>query len=105
MMLSLTQRLILGCAALAGLMLWLALATRGAIAAAGHRTLAIALPAAAIVLAILTIVAVLAPLRTLASDAHKIAQGNLDHRSAWAGRDSAGVLAAEINRLAVRLRE
>ncbi|MGA2252205.1 ATP-binding protein [Terracidiphilus sp.] len=105
MMLSLTQRLILGCAALAGLTLWLALATRGAIAAAGHRTLAIALPAAAIVLAILTIVAVLAPLRTLASDAHKIAQGNLDHRSAWAGRDSAGVLAAEINRLAVRLRE
>ena len=104
-MLSLTQRLILGCAALAGLTLWLALATRGAIAAAGHRTLAIALPAAAIVLAILTIVAVLAPLRTLASDAHKIAQGNLDHRSAWAGRDSAGVLAAEINRLAVRLRE
>jgi NtrC-family two-component system sensor histidine kinase KinB len=105
MMLSLTQRLILGCAALAGLTLWLALATRGTMAAAGHHTLAIALPAAAIALAILTVLVVLAPLRTLANDARKIAQGNLEHRSTWAGRDSAGVLAAEINRLAVRLRE
>ena len=104
-MLSLTQRLILGCAALAGLTLWLAWAVRGAITAAGHHTLAIALPAAAIVLAILTIAVVLAPLRTLANDARKIAQGNLDHRSTWSGRDSAGVLGAEINRLAVRLRE
>jgi signal transduction histidine kinase/HAMP domain-containing protein len=104
-MLSLTQRLILGCAALAGLTLWLALAARGAMAASGRHTLAVALPAAAIVLAILTILAVLAPLRTLANDARKIAQGNLEHRSTWTGRDSAGVLAAEINRLAVHLRE
>jgi two-component system, NtrC family, sensor histidine kinase KinB len=104
-MLNVTQRLILGCAALAGLMLWLAVAARSAMAAGGHRTLAIALPATAIVVAILTVLAVLAPLRTLARDARRIAQGNLDHRSTWTARDSAGVLAAELNRLAVRLRE
>ena len=68
-------------------------------------SLAIALPASAIALAILTVVAVLIPLRTLARDARKIAQGNLEHRSTWTGRDSSGVIAAEINRLAVRLRE
>jgi NtrC-family two-component system sensor histidine kinase KinB len=104
-MLNVTQRLILGCAALAGLTLWLSLAARGPMAAAGHHTLAIALPAAAIMLAVLTILAVLAPLRMLARDARKIVQGNLEHRSTWTGRDSAGVIAAEINRLAVRLRE
>ncbi|HEX8811474.1 MAG TPA: HAMP domain-containing protein, partial [Terracidiphilus sp.] len=104
-MLNVTQRLILGCAALAGLTLWLALALRGPLASGGHHTLAILLPVAAIALAVLTVVAVLTPLRMLARDARKIAQGNLDHRSTWTGRDSAGVIAAEINRLAVRLRE
>jgi NtrC-family two-component system sensor histidine kinase KinB len=102
---SVTQRLILGCAVLAGLTFWLALAARGTIAASGHRALAIALPAVAIAVAVLTVLSVLAPLRTLARDARKIAQGNLDHRSAWTGRDSTGILAAEINRIAVRLRE
>ncbi len=105
MMPGVTQRLILGCAALAGLTLWLAIAARTAMIAAGHATLALALPIAAIAVAILTVIAVLTPLRTLARDARKIAQGNLDHRSTWTGRDSAGILAAEINRLAVRLRE
>jgi signal transduction histidine kinase len=104
-MLNVTQRLIVGCTALAGLTLWLALAAHGAMAAAGHPTLAIALPASAMVVAILTAVAVLIPLRNLARDARKIAQGNLEHRSTWTGRDSSGVIAAEINRLAVRLRE
>ena len=104
-MLNVTQRLILGCAALAGLTLWLGVAALRGMAADGHRTLAIALPAAAIAVAILTVLAVLAPLRTLARDAHRIAQGNLDHRSTWTARDSSGVLAAELNRLAVRLRE
>jgi NtrC-family two-component system sensor histidine kinase KinB len=100
-----TQRLILGCAALAGLTLWLALAARGTMISAGHPTLPTVLPAAAIALAILTILAVSAPLRMIARDARKIAQGNLEHRSTWTGRDSSGVIAAEINRLAVRLRE
>ena len=104
-MLNVTQRLIVGCATLAGLTVWLALTARAPMAAAEHRTLAIALPVAAIAIAILTALAIMAPLRMLARDAHKIAQGNLEHRSTWTGRDSAGILAAEINRLAVRLRE
>ena len=104
-MLNVTQRLILGCAALAGLTLWLALAVRGPLASGGHRTLVILLPVAAIALTVLTVLAVLTPLRMLARDVRKIAQGNLDHRSSWTGRDSTGIIAAEINRLAVRLRE
>ena len=104
-MLNVTQRLILGCCALAGLTLWLALVARSAPAAGAHRVLYFALPAAAVVVAVLTVLWVMAPLRELARDARRIAQGDLDHRSAWTARDSSGVLAAEINRLAVRLRE
>ena len=39
------------------------------------------------------------------SDARKIAQGNLEHRAEWSSRDSFGAIAAELNRMAVRLRE
>jgi signal transduction histidine kinase len=52
-----------------------------------------------------TIYSVLRPIRMLARDAHKIAQGNLEHRVEWSSRDSFGVIASELNRLAVRLRE
>jgi len=38
-------------------------------------------------------------------DARKIAQGNLEHRVEWSSRDSFGLIAVELNRLAVRLRE
>jgi NtrC-family two-component system sensor histidine kinase KinB len=41
----------------------------------------------------------------LARDAHRIAQGNLEHRVEWSSRDSFGVIAGELNRIAVRLRE
>ena len=52
-----------------------------------------------------TIMLVLHPIRMLANDARKIAQGNLEHRVEWGGHDSFGVIAAELNRIAVRLRE
>ena len=62
--------------------------------------------AAAILIAVATAYFVLAvPSAQLAKDAHKIAQGNLEHRTAWNSRDDFGVIAAELNRLAVRLRD
>ncbi len=45
------------------------------------------------------------PIQNLARDAHRIAQGNLEHRVEWSSRDSFGVIAGELNRIAVRLRE
>src|SRR5579863_8448195 len=104
-MLTLTQRLILGCAILAGLTVWLGIAAHKALAVAGHATLAYALPVAAVLAAIATAVAVLTPIHTLARDTRRIAQGNLEHRSEISGRDSFGAVAAELNRLAVRLRD
>jgi signal transduction histidine kinase len=41
----------------------------------------------------------------LARDAQRIAQGNLEHRIEWHSRDSFGVIAGELSRIAVRLRE
>jgi len=102
-MLNLTQRLVLGCAALAGLSIWLALAARKPLEAAGFPPLVVS--AAAVLVAVATVIAVLWPIRSLARDTHRIAQGNLEHRSVWTSRDSFGIIAAELNRLAVHLRD
>jgi signal transduction histidine kinase len=104
-MLNLAQRLILGCVLLAALTLGLLAATRHALQTAGQLGLAWAFVVAALLVALGTIYFVLAPIRRLARDAHKIAQGNLDHRTPWKSRDDFGVIAAELNRLAVRLRD
>ena len=104
-MLNLTQRLILGCALLACLMAGLVAATHRILAAAGLSTLAYAILFAAFLVAIGTIYFVLSPIRMLARDAHRIAQGNLEHRVEWSSRDGFGVLASELSRIAVRLRE
>src|SRR5271165_1406852 len=104
-MLNLAQRLILGCVLLAALTLGLLLATRHALQAAGQLGLAWLFVAAALLVELGTVYFVLAPIRRLARDAHKIAQGNLDHRTPWKSRDDFGVIAAELNRLAVRLRD
>ncbi|MGA8631989.1 MAG: ATP-binding protein, partial [Terracidiphilus sp.] len=45
------------------------------------------------------------PLRMLARDAHRIAQGNLEHRVEWHSRDGFGQIAGELGRIAIRLRE
>jgi len=104
-MLNLTQRLILGCVLLGCLTVGLVFAARRALAASGQLPLACAAVLAAILIAAVTIVLVLRPIQGLARDAHRIAQGNLEHRVDWSSRDSFGVLASELNRIAVRLRE
>jgi len=104
-MLNLSQRLILGCVLLACLTAGLVLATHRALAAAGQSALAYAFVLSALVIAIGTIFFVLSPIRMLARYAHRIAQGNLEHRVEWSSRDDFGVLASEMSRIAVRLRE
>ena len=104
-MLNLTQRLILGCALLAGVAAWLGIIAYQPLVAAGHSLLAVALPVAAVALAASVASVVLVPLRTLARDTRKMAQGNLDHRTELTGRDSFGIISAELNRLATRLRD
>jgi NtrC-family two-component system sensor histidine kinase KinB len=104
-MLNLTQRLILGCVVIAALAACLVAATHRALAAAGQMHLAIALLVSLILVEVATVMLVLHPIRMLAADARKIARGNLEHRVEWGGRDSFGEIAAELNRIAVRLRE
>jgi two-component system, NtrC family, sensor histidine kinase KinB len=104
-MLNLTQRLILGCAILAGLTIWLGIDAHQALVASGHAKLSIALPIAEVAVAIATLILVLQPIRSLARDTKRIAQGNLEHRTDWTSRDSFGVIAAELNRITVRLRD
>ena len=104
-MLNLTQRLIIGCVLLACLTTGLVAVTHRALAAAGQATLASCFVLAALLIEICTIYFVLSPIRALARDAHRIAQGNLEHRVEWSSRDDFGVLASELSRIAVRLRE
>ena len=104
-MLNLNQRLILGCVLLAALTVGLVAVTHHALQAAGQAGLAWAFVVAALLVEAGTAFFVLQPIHRLAKDAHKIAQGNLDYRTSWSSRDDFGVLAAELNRLAVRLRD
>jgi len=104
-MLNLTQRLILGCVLLAGLTVGLVAATHRALEAAGQSGLAYGFILSALVVELGTVYFVLRPIRMLARDARRIAQGNLEHRVEWSSRDQFGMLAAELNRIAVRLRE
>jgi len=104
-MINLSQRLILGCAVLAGLTVGLLLFAHRALHLTGQLHLAWGFVIAAILVAIATAFLVLGPVHQLARDAQKIAQGNLEHRSDWSSHDDFGVIAAELNRLAVRLRD
>ncbi len=104
-MLNLTQRLLLGCVLLAALPVGMAVATGHALAAAGLWPVAIVFILAAALVCAATIFLVLQPIRVLARDAKKIAQGNLEHRVEWNSRDDFGVIASELNRIAIRLRD
>ena len=104
-MLNLTQRLILGCVLLGCLTVGLVAATHKALAASGQMHVAYAAIVAALVVGAATIFFVLRPIRMLARDAQRIAQGNLEHRVEWSSRDSFGEIAGELSRIAVRLRE
>jgi len=104
-MLNLSQRLILGCVLLAGLTVGLVALTHRALEASGQSMLAYGFMLAALVVELGTVYFVLRPIRMLARDARRIAQGNLEHRVEWSSSDDFGLLATELNRLAVRLRE
>ena len=104
-MLNLSQRLMLGCVVLIGLMAGLVFATHNTLTATGQARLAYVFLVAAVLVAAGTVFFVLRPIRLLARDARRIAQGNLEHRVEWSSRDSFGVIAGELNRIAVRLRE
>ena len=104
-MLNLTQRTILGCLLMAGLAAGFISLTHKALFAAGFANLSFIFIGAAVLAAALTAFLILRPIRSLARDAHRIAQGNLEHRVEWNSRDDFGVIAGELNRIAVRLRE
>jgi len=104
-MLNLSQRLILGCATLACLLVGLVAATHRALASAGQLPLAIGFGSAAVAIAAATIFFVLGPIHRLSKDARKISGGNLEHRVDWSSRDDFGILASELNRIAIRLRD
>jgi signal transduction histidine kinase len=104
-MLNLSQRLILGCVLLACLTAGLVAVTHKAVAAAGQSGTAYMFMLAAFVVELGTIYLVLRPIHRVARDAHRIAQGNLEHRVEWSSRDDFGVIASELNRMAIRLRE
>jgi len=59
----------------------------------------------AIIVAAGTLVLVLRPIQQLSRDIRRIASGDLAHRTEWSSHDSFGIIANEMNRLAVRLRE
>jgi PAS domain S-box-containing protein len=115
-MLNLTQRLTLGCTLLVGLSLALAIWVHRELAPAGaqgHTTRSLLilwiLSASAILVEVGTLYFVLRPIHQVSKDIRRIASGDLDHRTEWGSRgtrhDSFGVIANEMNRLAVRLRE
>jgi nitrate/nitrite-specific signal transduction histidine kinase len=103
-MLNLFQRLIIGCVLIAALVFGLVVTARHALALAGLAGVAWAMVGAVLLIEALTVYFVLRPVRMVAKDARRIAQGNLEHRVEWSGRDDFGLIAAELNRLAVRLR-
>jgi PAS domain S-box-containing protein len=107
-MLNFNQRLILGCTVLAGLTISLAIIMRRALVAAGQaprNSLTVAFIVAALVVGAATIFFILRPVQMLARDIRRMAQGDLEHRVKWISHDNFGVIAAELNRLAVRVRE
>ncbi|MGB6973241.1 MAG: ATP-binding protein [Terracidiphilus sp.] len=104
-MLNLSQRLILGCILLVAVPVALVVASRQALAANHLLPFAIVAIVLAALLGMATIFLVLRPIKMLARDARLLAQGNLERRIEWASHDDFGVLAAELGRISVRLRE
>jgi two-component system, NtrC family, sensor histidine kinase KinB len=115
-LLNLTQRLTLGCVLLVGLSLTLAVWVHRELAPAGahgHTTRSLLilwlLSGATIVVAAGTLILVLRPIQQVSKDIRRIASGDLAHRTDWGigvkGHDSFGIIANEMNRLAVLLRE
>src|SRR4051794_12839263 len=104
-MLNLTQRLIISCVFIAGLGVGIVAATHHALAAARQSHLASAVLVSMILVEIGMVMLVLHPIGVLGEAFKKVAGGNLEHRVEWGSRDNFGVIAAELNRIAVGLRD
>jgi signal transduction histidine kinase len=110
-MFNLSQRLIAGCILLAALSIGMSVWAARMFAKANpaflpHATaVAIFVTIASILVAGLTIAAVLHPLKKIAREAHRIGQGDWLQRVDWNGQDSLGRIVAEFNRLALHLRD
>lgn len=104
-MLNLVQRLILACVLVTAILVGLLAATRSALAAGGMLSLATVLVVAAVLVQVAAAFLILRPIQLLARDAKLIGQGNLEHRVGWTSRDDFGVIAAELDRVALRLRD
>lgn len=128
-MLSLSQRLILGCCSLVAVVLVLGIAVRSSLrkiaapdlqlnsraaatlaqhhhAVASHVfMLCLVALLASLLIAAATAYFVLEPIRETARTAQRIGQGDLQQRVEWRSHGDLGVIAAEFNRLAVRLRD
>ncbi|HET7104654.1 MAG TPA: HAMP domain-containing protein, partial [Terracidiphilus sp.] len=104
-MLNLVQRLILGCLVITGLLMVLVAATHAELSAAGDLPLAIILIVIAVLVQLALIAVILQPIHMLARGARRIAEGNLDYRVEWTSHDDFGITVAELNRIAVQLRD
>ncbi len=104
-MLNLTQRLLLGCILIAALLVGMLAVTHQALATGGQSFAAHAFAVSIVLVEVGMLLLVLHPIRMVARDARKIAQGNLEHRVAWSSHDDFGIIASELNRIAVRLRD
>jgi two-component system, NtrC family, sensor histidine kinase KinB len=104
-MLNLAQRLVLACVLSTAILVGLVVATRQALAAGGALHLAYIFIAIAVAVQIAMVLIILRPIQILARDAKLIGQGNLEHRVEWNSHDDLGIVAAELNRIAVRLRD
>ena len=104
-MLNLSQRLVLACIVFTAILVALVLVTRHALAAGGVLQLAWAFVAFAVIVQVALALFILRPVQMLARDAKLIGQGSLEHRVKWSSHDDFGVIAAELNRIAVRLRD
>ncbi len=104
-MLNLSQRLIVGCVLLAALLAGMVRIAHGGLLTSGQAGLVYGIVVVFLLVELGMILLVLQPVRLLARDARKIAQGDLEHRVTWVSRDDFGVIASELNRIAVRLRD
>jgi two-component system, NtrC family, sensor histidine kinase KinB len=59
----------------------------------------------ALILAPVTVYSVIQPLREVAKSAQRIGQGDINARIEWRSHDHLGAIATEVNRLAVRIRD
>ncbi len=80
-------------------------ANYGATSAARANTLAALAFLAALLVAAATGASIVLPLRQTAQSAQRIGQGDLQARIEWRSGDDLGIIATELNRMAVRLRD